>query len=342
MYSMKKSHTILIGTLGVLLAASATYYFFSEKVSYYLRLTTPKTEKIFHIGVITNPPSLEPAWEGFKEGMKARGYEEGKNIRYSVEAATNPAETKQKVEHMIQQKVDLIYTMGSLGGRAAKEVTAALKPNLPVVFGVVSNPIGVGLVARMQSSENNLTGITPYNEVIISKRLEVFLETVPELKRIIFAWQDPDTTGIDNLREAVRSFNIEFVEKRINNSQELLAFLKSFSYRQGDGIVRAADSASGLASQEIITLAHEKKVALSGTNANDVDRGALMSYGANFHKIGIQAARLADAILRGAKPSDLPIELPEEFEFAINLQTATLLDITIPPTVLEKATRIVR
>ena len=313
-----------------------------DLVSSSFQLTPRAPEKVFHVGVVRNPPSLDPAWEGFQEGMKLRGYQEGKNIRYSVEAATTPAETTQKVKQMIRQNVDLIYVMGVIGGRAVKEATAMLKPDLPVVFGVISNPVGVGLVERMQSSGNNLTGITPINEIVISKRLEVFAQTVPGLKRIIFGWQDANTTGVENLREAARTLGIELVEQKINSPQELIAFFESFPYRQGDGIMRAADSASGLASQDIITLAREKKIPLSGTNANDVDRGALMSYGANFHKIGVQAARLADALLRGAKPSDLPIELPEQFEFAINLQTAALLDITIPPSVRERATHIIK
>lgn len=339
---MTKSSTLLIIGITILVAGGILYYFFSDLLSSSFRLTPHTPEKVFHVGVVRNPPSLDPAWEGFQEGMRMRGYQEGRNIRYSVEAATNPAETKDKVEQIIQQNVDLIYVMGVIGGRAAKEVTAALKPDLPVVFGVISNPIGVGLAESMQSSGNNLTGITPINEIVVSKRLEVFLETVPGLKRIIFGWQDANTTGVENLREAARTLDIELVEQKINSPQELITFFESFPYRQGDGIMRAADSASGLASQDIIALAREKKIPLSGTNANDVDHGALMSYGANFHNIGIQAARLADALLKGAKPSDLPIELPEKFEFAINLQTATLLDITIPPSVLERATHIIR
>lgn len=337
----KPNITLIIG-VAVLLAGGILYYFFSDTLFSSFRLTPQTPEKVFHVGVVRNPPSLDPAWEGFQEGMRMRGYQEGKSIHYSVEAATNPAETKQKVEQMIRQNVDLIYVMGVIGGRAVKEVTVVLKPDMPVVFGVISNPVGVGLVASMQSSGNNLTGITPINEVVVSKRLEVFLETVPALKRIIFGWQDANTTGVENLREAARALGIELAEQKINTPQELIAFFESFPYRQGDGIMRAADSASGLASRDIIALAREKKIPLSGTNANDVDHGALMSYGANFRKIGIQAARLADALLKGAKPSDLPIELPEEFEFAINLQTATLLDITIPPSVRERATHIIR
>ncbi len=299
--------------------------------------------KVFTVGVMRNPPSVDPAWLGFQAGMKARGYQEGKNVRYIVdEVGTGLPATKKKVEVLMDQDIDVLYVMGSLAGRAAKEVTQEKKSGLPVVFGVVSNPIAVGLVKSMQSSGNNLTGITPYNEVVVSKRAEVFREMVPSLKRIIFAWSDPHTSGIENLRETASSLGVELVERRTPSREEMLAFLKEFPFRAGDGLMRSTDSMSGSLLNEFIALAEEKKIPHAGTNANDADLGALMSYGANYYKIGEQAARLTDAILKGAKPADLPVELPEEFDFVINAKTADAIGLIIPSASLNKATRIIR
>ena len=320
-------------------AAGGAYYFLPDQFSF-----SPATEeKTFVVGILASPPALDSALAGFQHGMQSRGYKEGADIRYIIELVTmDLASGKKSVERLIERNVDLIYAMGVVAARAAKEVTAEKKPNLPVVFGVVSNPIAGKLVKSMQSSGNNLTGVTPNNEIVVSKRLEVFLDMVPSIKRVIFAWNDPNTTGVENLRNAAKTLKVEFVEKRVASVDELKRFLTTFPFRSGDALVRATDTPSAVALREIIALSLEKKIPLSGTNVSDTETGALMSYGANYFKIGEQAARLTDSILKGEKPSDLPIELPEEFEFVINAKTARLLGLTIPASSLDKANRVIR
>lgn len=331
--------TIIV--LVALIAAAGLYYLVPGVLRVAPRSAPPP--KTYRIGVMRNPPSVDPAWTGFKDGMREYGYLEGKNVEYIVdEAGDSLAATKTKIENLVNQDIDLLYAMGSLSARAAKDVTRERRPDLPVVFGVVSNPIAVGLAKSMQSSGNNLTGITPYNEVVVSKRAEVFAEMVPGLKRIIFAWSDPNTSGIENLRATAQALGVELVEQKAANREEMLRFLSEFRFRGGDGLMRSTDSVSGSLLKEIIALSLQKKIPHAGTNSNDTELGALMSYGANFYKIGRQAARLADAILKGAKPADLPIELPEEFEFVINAKTAEALGIAIPIRTRNKATRIVR
>lgn len=301
-----------------------------------------QNEKILTIGVVTNPPSLDPAWDGFREGMQRRGFEEGKNIRYEIRPVANDVPSTRKiVAELLGRHPAMLYVMGVIAGRAVREETASSAQDVPVVFGVISNPIGVGLVADMKSSGNNLTGITPVSEIIISKRLEIFLDMLPGIKRIVFAWNDPQTSGIENLRNAARTLSVELLEKRVASPDELMNFLQSVPFRSGDAIFRSSDGVGGLSVKRIIALAAEKKVPLAGTNFYDVELGGLMSYGANYRKIGEQASRLAESILKGARPSDLPIELPEQFELAINAATATELGITIPPEILIRADRIV-
>ena len=330
--------TVSFIVLILILIGGAGYYLWA----YTLETIIPE-EKVFTIGVVTNPPSLDPAWHGFEQGMKARGYIEGKNVRYIVESSGKDVSSAKKViENMIEKDVDAFYVMGSLAGKTVKEITAEKKPTLPVVFGVISDPVGAKLVASLQNSGNNFTGVTPINEIIVSKRLEVLLEMIPSIKRIIFVWFDPNTSGIENLRKATKTLEIELVEKRVKDTSELMAFFNSYFFKPGDAILRATDSVSGLALKDIIAFALEKKIPLSGTNINDVELGGLMSYGANYFKIGEQAARLMDSVLKGAKPADLPIELAEEFEFVINAKTADTLNLTIPPASLNKANRIIR
>ena len=332
--------TLIIAiTLVIVTTIAVAYYVLSNPSSFF----PAKEEKQFVIGVITNPPSLDPAWNGFQQGMKARGYEEGKTIIYLVTpAGNNFPDAKKVLENMVEKDIDALYVMGSLAGRAAREVTAARKPTLPVVFGVISDPVGVGLVKSFQSSGTNFTGITPVNETIVSKRLEALLELVPNTKRIIFVWFDPQTSGIENLRKVAKTLEVELVEKQVQDVSDAKAFFNSYSFKPGDAILRASDSATGSIIKDIVAFALEEKVPLAGNNIHDVELGALMSYGANHVKIGEQAARLMDSVLKGAKPSDLPIELADQFEFVINAKTADALNLIIPPASLNKANRVIR
>jgi putative ABC transport system substrate-binding protein len=333
---MNKRTTFFI-LIFIALALGAVFYLRPDKRAF------PGPEKMFVIGVIKNPPSLDPALKGFQEGMRARGYEEGKNIRYIIEPGGGNIESAKVVaERLVAQGVDALYVMGSVGGRAAKEVTAEKNPTLPIVFGVISNPVGGKLVQSIQSSGNNLTGITPNNENLSTKRLEIFLAMISGTKRVVMGWSDPKTSGIENIRRAAEALNVELVEQQITDAAAMKAFYTSFLYQSGDVIFRATDAASGTVVKEMVAVSLEKKIPMSGTNLSDVESGALMSYGANYEKIGEQAARLMDAVLHGTKPSDIPIELPETVEFVINAKTAATLGITIPDAVLLQANRIIQ
>lgn len=303
-----------------------------------------KKVRVVRIAVMRNPPALDPAWEGFKKGMEELGWREGKNVVYDVsQSGKDLAETKLAVEELLKNDPDLLYTMGVLTTRAAKEVTAELKPDIPVVFGVVSDPVGGKLVEGLTSSGNNLTGVNPANEFLSSKRLELFLEMVPGTQRVIFPWNDSRTSGVEGLREAARNLKAgSLVEERVANPAELDEFLASFAFRPGDALFRATDSVTAVRVRDMIEFALRNRLPFSGTNSGDVISGALMSYGANYEVIGRQSARLADSILKGAKPSDLPIEGPLKLELAVNLKTAGELGLKIRDEFLAKTDLIIR
>lgn len=318
---------VVVGGIGALLQYSP------------FRANPPKT---INIGVVRTPPALDPAWEGFREKMKTFGYVEGKNVNYIViEAGKDLPETKAKVAELLNKKMDILYTMGVLPTRAAKEVTAEKDPNLPVIFGVVSDPVGGKLVAALSGSENNLTGVTPANELISPKRLEFLKEMLPGMRRAIIAWNDPKTTGIADLRKVAKILGVTLSEKEVKVPDDIDKFLDSFAFLPGDVLFRATDNVNAARSQKMLKFSLDKKIPLSGTNAFDAESGALMSYGANYRRVGEQAARLAHHVLEGAKPGNLPIELPEEFELIVNLKTAEKIGVKINSEFLAKANRVI-
>ena len=315
---------------------AAGYYFFAV-------LKRNGEEKIIKVGVIRTPPALDVAWTGFQKKMGELGYRDGGNITYIVESSGNNFdESKKTVEKFIADGVDIIYVMGVNAARAAKEATIKESPDLPVVFGVVSDPVGNGLVQSETSSGNNLTGVTPSQEIVGSKRLELFIEIAPNIKRIIFPWNNPNTTGVSDLRKTAPLLKIEFLDKKVENVGELDSFLSSFLFREGDGILRATDSVSAARLKEIIALALDKKLPLAGTNLSDTQQGALFSYGASYGVIGEQAAVLANKIIRGTKPSQLPIEGANKIELAVNLKTAQAVGLDISDKFLSKVDIIIK
>ncbi|TSD00839.1 MAG: putative ABC transport system substrate-binding protein [Parcubacteria group bacterium Greene1014_15] len=293
-------------------------------------------QKIYRVGIPKPLPTLLPAFEGFKTGMKNQGYEEGKNISYAIiEEGANPAETKERLEKFILEKPDLIYVLGVNAARDAKELSAKDDPTLPIVFAVVSDPVGNGLVADLRSSGNNLTGVSGGNDIIAAKRVELFLELVPRTKRIIFIWNNALTTGIEHVRKAVAAAQgVELVEHHVQSEADVDAYLLTFSPQEGDALFRAPDSVLARRVKKLSewTLAHN--IPLVGTNSDDVRLGALMSYGADFEQIGEQAAEFADHILKGAKPADIPVAYPARYEFVLNTQTAEKLGMTFSPDAL--------
>lgn len=288
-------------------------------------------EKVYSVGIIKPSPSLEPAVRGFKSEMEKLGYKEGVNLKYvSAEAALDKAVTERHFKELIESPVDLIMVTGVRETRAIKEATEKFAPSLPVIFGVVSDPVGSGVVKSTQSSGNNLTGVTPANELLITKRAQLALALLPSAKRLVMAWNNPNTSGIANLREKMSELGVELFEKKVNDAKELDGFLATFKPRAGDVYLRATDTVSADRVKEIVEWGLKNKVPVSGTNIGDAERGAFMSYGADYESIGVQAARLADRVLKGTKPSDLPIEPPGKVELIVNLKTAETLGIAIP------------
>lgn len=337
---MKK--TLIIFVLAVLVAGAGV--FIVRRQGFSPPWQAAEKNKTYVVGVVRTPPTLDVIWESFRAQMTERGYAEGKDIVYKVtEVGGDAAETKKKVALLMDQHLDLIYPLGGLATHAVKDVADERHRAVPIVFGITADPVRAKLVHSLRSSGNNVTGVVSANEIVSSKRLQLLREAAPGIQRIVFPWNDPVTTGIETFRETARILGVALAEKRVASVDELDAFLSAFAFGRADALFRASDAISASRVEAMARLAQEKKIPFSGTSAFDVEKGALMSYGANFQKMGEQGAVLADKILRGGKaPSDLPVELPAEFDLIVNLGTARVLGITVAPEFLAKATRVIR
>ncbi len=288
--------------------------------------------------LIHNPPALSDVGTNFKTRMGELGYAEGSRVTYvEIDVGTDIPATKSRIaDAFAGGAFDLVFATGVNAARAAKEYLDGMGLDTPVVFGVVSDPVGGGLVQSLRSSGNNLTGITPASNLTASKRLEFLTEMLPDTERIIIAWNDENTSGIANIRLITASLGLDIVEKKVGSVKEMEAFYRTFDYREGDAILRAADSIAAGAVASLVQIGFEKRVPVVGTNSGDTRRGALMSFGANYGEVGRATARIVDLILKGAHPSDIPVEEASRFEISVNLETARRIGITVPQSFLLK------
>ncbi len=330
---MRLRTSIIVALL--LVALGAAWYAFATISS---ELPAVPEQRVPKILLIHNPPALNDVGANFKVRMSELGYADGSRVAYTeIDVGTDVAGTKSRIAQAFSESdFDLIFATGVNAARAAKDYVDETGLGTPIVFGVVSDPVGGGLVQSLRSSGNNLTGITPASDVTATKRLEFLKEMIPETKRVVIAWNDENTSGISNIRSVAASLGLEMEEKRVSSVKEMEDFYTTLSYRTGDAILRAADSIAAGAVAATIQSGLTEKIPVIGTNAGDTRRGALMSFGANYGDVGRASARIVDLILKGTKPADIPIEEASRFEISVNLDTARAIGIAVPQSFLLK------
>lgn len=296
----------------------------------------------FTIGIINAGHALDPGWDGLRAGLETLGYRERDNTTFLYKDIAADQETaRAAAEEYINAGAHLLVAIGINPALAAKDATAKLAPSLPIVFLIVSDPVGNRLVGSLSSPGGNMTGITPANEVVSGKRVELLKEIMPNLARVVFPYNNAGTAGLATVRSAAARIGVTLEERLVASPEELDHYLDTFTFRPGDAILRATDSVSSARFKKIIMIANERNVPLAGSNLNDAESGALMAYGANYFDIGVQGARMVDKILRGASPASLPIELPRHFDLAVNLDTARMTQFTVSEDFLVKVDHVI-
>ena len=294
----------------------------------------------FTIGLITNNRNGLKNIQGFQDKMTELGYNIGKNVNYMFEETpVKGSKLDDSLNEMVKAEVDLIFTAGTPTGVAAHKITAGT--NIPVIFGVIANPIRAGVMEDLAKPGGNMTGVKL--GATQARRLQFLLELTPDIKRILIPYNSKDTastSAVAQIRDIAPSLNIEIVEKTAHNDQEVLALLACISENL-DAIFLVPGTTVNIHLQKVLAAAHDHKIPVSGPSLTQVKEGALTSFGFDHHEAGMQAARLADQVLKGADPGDLPVETAEFF-LALNLITAETLGLQIPYSALQQAKVIIR
>jgi putative tryptophan/tyrosine transport system substrate-binding protein len=293
------------------------------------------------VAVLTPGLTFNLALEGLRAGLAHLGYHEGKDIAFMVEDVQGEvASLASRAAKIVEAKPDVIVTIGTASATAAKQATTTL----PIVFAFVADPLRSGLVASYASSQNNMTGISTYAGPLSGKRLEILQEVAPGIKRVlalVAPQESVATVSFQALAEAAPKLGIELLHYDVTSKEEIEQRLKALPKGAVDAIYYVPSNLVATHLDLLIDKAKEDRLPLTVTDYSLVERGALVSYGTDFRLLGIQAAKLVAKIMKGAKPSEIPVQTPERLMLAINLTTAKAIGLEIPRSVLERTDRFV-
>ncbi len=306
----------------------------------FLTACGPTQPKTFTIGVVNLSPAVNAVFDGFKAGMAELDYVEGKNVTYIYEGATGSIDgLEAAIQNLIAADVDLILAITTPAAQKTKQAVEGT--DIPVVFGPVNDPVQSGIVSSLTKPGGNLTGIRVGG--FIPKELEWLLVTAPGTTRI-FVLHNPDDAssvqGLEVLNEAATRLGVEIVVHEVRTSEEIIAAVAVIP-DEVEAIFFLPDNLVLAHIDGFAEVALERNLPLASVSFSQAEAGALLAYGPEFFPVGEQTARLADQILKGTKPGDLPVETAEFF-LTINLQTATAIGLDVSDEILRQADNVIR
>jgi putative ABC transport system substrate-binding protein len=302
--------------------------------------------KVYRIGALVADDQFIPAVDGFKQRMAQLGYIEGKNVVYNIQNSKGDQVALKKFgELLIQEKPDLIVTSSTTATVTVAKLTAG--GNLPVVFLSAGDPLRV--VKSFASSGNNLTGISTSSSDLIPKRMELLKNLAPKIRRVILLVNIAGT-GITHeriaaeAREAAKKLGVEpvLLEVQARNAEEMKQKIPLIKRSLGDALLLPPDATVVASTEEIAHQVIKEKLPHVGPNIETVKSGLLAAYSANYYSLGQQGAVLVDKVLKGARPTDLPIEQPFKLSLMLNLKTAKAIGLDIPNDILHQADELIK
>jgi putative tryptophan/tyrosine transport system substrate-binding protein len=290
--------------------------------------------KHFRIAVLTTAMSpWHTETEGFREGLKELGYLEGRNLTLIARAAQgDPVRLRSLAQDLVQQNPDLLFCVSSSGAQACQAATNLI----PVVVASIGDPIRLGLARSLARPGGNITGVANLRADLTAKRLEIFREIVPSLRRVLVSYDPRESDDLNALkiaRDAARRIGVELIENPVTEPLQMEPALAELEEGGRDGILIVQSGLNLNIPGRSLEVATSNRIPTMFPHAFWAKFGALASYGPDQYAQGRQAARLVHRILMGAPVGELPIELPDRFELVVNRKTAERLGIELPAAV---------
>ena len=297
--------------------------------------------KLYRIGVLS--PELPPPGflDAFRQGLRELGYVEGRDIALEVRSAEGYSQRLGALANILAElKVDVILALNTPSVQAAKKATVTI----PIVMTQIADPLKSGLVTNLSRPGGNVTGMSFKVDELSGKGLALLRETFPSLSRVAVLWYAPNP-GADNavsaIKAASRELGIELLLLPVHGQGELITAFQTASRSRAEVLIVLADVVATRHRDEILNLAATHSLAVISQYRAFAEAGALLAFGPNTAAMYGQAAHYVDRILKGANAGDLPVEQATKFDLVVNLKTAKTLGVTIPPSLLARADKVI-
>jgi ABC-type uncharacterized transport system substrate-binding protein len=290
----------------------------------------------------TSPDAFADRLRAFHRGLKETGYVEGENVAIVYRWAEDQLDRLPALAaDLVRRQVAVIAAVVPASAFAAKAATATI----PIVFTVPEDPVRLGLVASLARPSGNLTGINFLSGELVAKRLELLRELVPGAARVAVLVNPANATNTEttvrDLVPAAHAIGLKIQVLNASTSREIDAAFAAFVRERPDALFVSADSFFTSRRVQLVHFTTLHKIPASYALREFAEVGGLMSYGANLADVMRQAGAYIGRILKGAKPADLPVVQSTKFELVVNHQTARMLGLTVPPTLLATADEVI-
>jgi putative ABC transport system substrate-binding protein len=279
---------------------------------------------------------------GFRQGLKDTGYVEGENVAIQYHSAENQIDRLPELAaELVRRRVAVISTGSNAAALAAKAATATI----PIIFSFAEDPVRLGLVASLARPGGNVTGINFVSGELTAKRLELLRELVPAATRVAVLVNPTGgpsfETTVRDVEAAARAMGLQIQFLNASTSREIAAAFANLVRERADAIFVGGDAFFISRRVQLATLASRHSIPATYSLRDFAEVGGLMSYGSNltdaYRQVGVYTGR----ILNGAKPADLPVVQASKFELVINAETARILGLEVPPTLLARADEVI-
>jgi putative ABC transport system substrate-binding protein len=298
--------------------------------------------KIARIGFLgaNSASSWASRLEAFRLGLRDRGYADGRNIVIELRwAEENYNRLPELAAELVRLNVDVLVTYGTPGTLAAKSATATI----PIVMAYIGDALAVGVVASLSRPGGNITGSTYFLSELMAKRLELLKEAMPGITQVGVLVK-PDNPlflpTLQSLEIAAESLGVRLRQFVARGPMELESAFSEMARRGVDAVVLQEDAVFVSSVSAIVDLAAKHRLASAGF-VESAEAGGVIGYGASFIEMCRRAGFFIDAILKGGKPADIPVEQATRFEFVLNLRTAKALGVNMPTSILLRADKVI-
>ncbi|MBN9045119.1 MAG: ABC transporter substrate-binding protein [Rhizobiales bacterium] len=290
---------------------------------------------VVEVTAIVQHPALDAARDGVKAALAEAGFKEGDNLKFVYQSAQgNPATAAQIARQFVGENPDVIVPISTPSAQAVVSATR----DIPVVFTAVSDPVGAQLVKSMEKPGGNVTGISDMSPV--AEHIKLIREIMPNIKKLGYLYNPGETNSVSllkALKAAAAKDNIEIVESTATKSADVKSAAEALVGR-ADAMYIPTDNTVVSALESAVGVADESKLPLFTADTDSVKRGALAALGFNYFDVGKQTGEVVVRILKGEKPGDIPVEIAKGTNLVVNLDAAKKMGVTIPQSVLDRAT----